>query len=149
MRRRRRGADTDILWPCCRSFRESDSADNWPRGWQKLREEGIEPPTAGSGIQRSTTELFPRVNLRPAASPHTYRHDAHCPATSRHAHCPADVATTKSCSPTASSLCHDVIGSRERSRTSDGYRSGAEGASGMAVMREAGGDGVRAGRGRE
>ena len=26
----------------------------------KLREEGIEPPTAGSGIQRSTTELFPQ-----------------------------------------------------------------------------------------
>jgi hypothetical protein len=24
-----------------------------------LREEGIEPPTAGSGIQRSTAELFP------------------------------------------------------------------------------------------
>lgn len=26
---------------------------------KKMREEGIEPPTAGSGIQRSTTELFP------------------------------------------------------------------------------------------
>lgn len=25
-----------------------------------MREEGIEPPTAGTGIQRSTTELFPR-----------------------------------------------------------------------------------------
>lgn len=25
-----------------------------------MREEGIEPPTAGSGIQRSTTELFPQ-----------------------------------------------------------------------------------------
>jgi hypothetical protein len=29
---------------------------------QKLREEGIEPPTAGTGIQRSTTELFPHAN---------------------------------------------------------------------------------------
>lgn len=29
---------------------------------QKLREEGIEPPTAGTGIQRSTTELFPLVS---------------------------------------------------------------------------------------
>ncbi len=32
--------------------------DVWKRK-KKLREEGIEPPTAGSGIQRSTTELFP------------------------------------------------------------------------------------------
>lgn len=27
---------------------------------EKMREEGIEPPAAGSGIQRSTTELFPQ-----------------------------------------------------------------------------------------
>ena len=32
-----------------------------------LREEGIEPPTAGSGIQRSTTELFPRPELNKVA----------------------------------------------------------------------------------
>ena len=30
---------------------------------EKLREEGIEPPTAGSGIQRSTTELFPQCKI--------------------------------------------------------------------------------------
>ena len=28
-----------------------------------MREEGIEPTTAGSGIQRSTTELFPHATL--------------------------------------------------------------------------------------
>ena len=33
-----------------------------------LREEGIEPPTAGSGIQRSTTELFPRLEVKESNS---------------------------------------------------------------------------------
>lgn len=33
----------------------------WINKMQKMRGEGIEPPTAGSGIQRSTTELSPHV----------------------------------------------------------------------------------------
>jgi hypothetical protein len=36
-----------------------------------MREEGIEPTTAGSGIQRSTTELFPHRDFQPAPPPHT------------------------------------------------------------------------------
>jgi hypothetical protein len=47
---------------------------------QRMREEGIEPPTAGSGIQRSTTELFPRhqngnatpsINIQTHSARHT------------------------------------------------------------------------------
>ena len=37
---------------------------------QRLREEGIEPPTAGTGIQRSTTELFPRQQSTSTLLPH-------------------------------------------------------------------------------
>ena len=44
----------------------------------KMREEGIEPPTAGSGIQRSTTELFPHFHSKFAKTTTTYNtaHDA-------------------------------------------------------------------------
>ena len=53
----RSGGDSDDALSCAalgwRGDRRTDKTLD-------LREEGIEPPTAGSGIQRSTTELFPQ-----------------------------------------------------------------------------------------
>ena len=39
---------------------------------QKMREEGIEPTTAGTGIQRSTTELFPHTDRHTPSQPNTH-----------------------------------------------------------------------------
>ena len=50
---------------------------------QKMREEGIEPPTAGSGIQRSTTELFPHHITFNSHSP--TQSNTHYAQTTRHA----------------------------------------------------------------
>ena len=54
-------------------------------GKKKMREEGIEPTTAGSGIQCSTTELFPHHDFRPSPiqtysiwSPHSMMHSRRC-----------------------------------------------------------------------
>lgn len=45
---------------------------------KKMREEGIEPPTAGSGIQRSATELFPpSITKRHTTRRHKQTHTTH------------------------------------------------------------------------
>lgn len=43
----------------------------WRGQMRNLRREGVEPPTVGSGIQRSTTELSPQV-IKPAAEYSTH-----------------------------------------------------------------------------
>lgn len=50
-----------------------------------MREEGIEPPTAGSGIQRSTTELFPHCDTQQTIPPQPHIH--HHKRTTSHPTC--------------------------------------------------------------
>jgi hypothetical protein len=54
-----------VLTLCSRKF----EAGSRKPGKKKMREEGIEPTTAGSGIQCSTTELFPHRNYSTVTHP--------------------------------------------------------------------------------